>query len=108
MPTQPTKNTYSLYIDWDYAGSGTPDFTQANDNITAYVMGFDGLLGNQKPLLTQMATVGNGAIKLNNDSRRFSPKNASGALYGKLLAITGGAFSTASSSNALQLTIGTF
>ncbi len=85
MPTQPTKNTYSVYIDWDYAGSGTPDYTQANDNITAYVTGFDGLLGNQKPLLTQMATVGTGSIKLNNDSRRFSPKNSGGALYGKLL-----------------------
>jgi len=75
--------TFTVYVDWDYSGSGTPDFTTAIDNISSYVKDITTNIGVQDPL-EHMAYVGTCTLLLNNTSQRFSPFYANSPLYGKL------------------------
>jgi len=75
--------TYSVFVDWDYSGTGAPDFSQPADDITSYVMGCSGNIGIGKET-AQLADVGKCSLTLRNTDRRFSPAYSGGALYGKL------------------------
>lgn len=76
--------TYSAKVDWDWAGSGTPDFTGTHDNITAYIMRCSGSQGINKET-ENVTSEGKCSLTLKNTDRRFSPKNSGSPLYGKLL-----------------------
>ena len=75
--------TYSVYVDFDYSGTGAPDFTQPGDDISAYVIGCSGNIGISKET-DCIAQVGKCSLTLRNTDRRFSPAYSSGAYYGKL------------------------
>lgn len=75
--------TVAMHVDWDWT-SGAPDFSQTNDDISAYYKGLDIITG-----ITQadsnVASVGTVQITLQNTTRRFTPNYSAGPLYGKLL-----------------------
>jgi len=71
-------------VDWDKDGS----YATAGDDITAYVEQVDcpqqGLYGGQQSGIDNVAAIGTLKITLDNMDKRFSPRNTSGPLYGKL------------------------
>jgi len=76
--------TYAVYIDWGYSGSGSPDFSQGIDNITAYTKSVSCTLGITRPD-ENMAFTGTCTLTLNNADRRFSPLYSSSPYYGNLV-----------------------
>lgn len=72
-----------VYIDWDYQLGDTVDYTTSGDDITEYRMAASIRVGGQSGART--ANVGTCEITLLNDDRRFSPRNTTSTLYGKLL-----------------------
>ena len=72
--------TYTVCVDWDNDGS----FATAGDDISAYVKSVTARIGITYED-ARVADIGQCAIVLNNDDRRFSPANSGSPLYGKLL-----------------------
>jgi hypothetical protein len=76
--------TYDVAIDWDYTGTGAPDFSTLGDDITAYVMRCTGNQGVNSET-ENVAKEGKCTITLRNTDRRFSPNHAGSPLFGKLV-----------------------
>lgn len=70
---------YFVYIDWDNDGN----FATTGDDITAYVRDLEIDSGIHEEM-AYVAQVGTCHMMLNNENRRFTPKNATGPYYGKL------------------------
>lgn len=77
--------SYSVFVDWDYTGTGAADFSQPNDDITNYVLAYSSQIGIQQDA-QQVANVGEATISVKNVDRRFSIGYAAGPLFGKLIA----------------------
>ena len=75
--------TYSYHVDWDATDwTATPDFSEAIDDITAYVQPYYIDRGkNQEQGNNQSGTLD---LTLINIDKRFSPTYAAGPLYGKI------------------------
>ena len=75
---------YEVKVDWAMTDwSADPDFSQAIDDISSYVMGIYFSKGKDKELgNTPASTL---ELRLNNSDKRFSPPYAGGPLYGLLL-----------------------
>lgn len=74
--------TYEFKVDWDATDwTATPDFTQAIDDITSYVISFSIDRGKKVELGNSPAGIAD--ITLDNSSKRFSPPYA-GPLSGKM------------------------
>ncbi|MBE2271325.1 MAG: hypothetical protein IAE80_24035 [Anaerolinea sp.] len=75
MPT-----TWTFRIDWNRDG----DFSDLHENVSNHVLQANWFLGFREPY-KDVAENSVLTLILRNDSRLFSPENASGALYGNLL-----------------------
>lgn len=70
-----------VYVDWSKNGT----FADTYDDVTSYVRGSIGVtFGRDQQSSMYPMVSGRGTITLNNTSRIFSPRNASGPLFGKL------------------------
>src|SRR6185369_11372864 len=77
--------TFAVFCDFDFAGSGTPDFTTPGDDLTAFVINIPSVtLGINSPM-EFVAFVGQCEITLNNETKAFSPAYTSAAYYSKLV-----------------------
>ena len=73
--------TFACFIDWDNTG----DFSTAGDNITADIREIPLMqIGSYLPF-DRVASVGTCTLLLDNTSRNYSPLNAAGTHYNKLL-----------------------
>jgi hypothetical protein len=74
---------WQCFIDFDYIGGWSYDFTDAYDEVSDFVQSIQFTIGGKDDKgLT--AAVGNLSIQLVNDDKRFSPANAGSPYYGKL------------------------
>ncbi len=74
---------WNLYVDWDYSGGWTYDYSQGYDDISAYVKSWrinTGVKEEDK----LVAANGGATIILENSDKRFSPAYTSSPYYGKL------------------------
>ena len=73
---------YQVLVDWNNDG----DFADTNEDITDDVLQLTSRMGrNFASQLTGDAVAGSLEVNLNNNGGKYSPFNASGALYGNLL-----------------------
>lgn len=75
--------TWQCFIDWDYAGGWSYDFSQLEDDISDYVQSLSFTSGG-KDDKSLTAGVGNLSVQLVNDDRRFSPAYTGSPYYGRL------------------------
>lgn len=83
VPPRPDTPRWRLYVDWNNAWE--PGYGPLpGDEITEWVSEATISIGNTDSL-ARVAAVGQADILLDNSDRRFSPANADGPYYGKLL-----------------------
>ena len=68
-----------VLIDWDNNG-----YLNANSDVSAYFLDGSIKLGMRDVIKSPVADVGSVSMRLNNNSKLFSPPNAAGALFNKL------------------------
>src|SRR5688572_29617524 len=71
--------TFSFEFDWDNNGSWTDEAAEIRSTHIRIGM------AEGAPLTDTVAQIGTCVLTMDNSTQRFSPDNASGALYGKLL-----------------------
>jgi hypothetical protein len=81
VPAQVTLNPFHVYVDWDKNGN----YTGTWDDVTPYVRGGISLSYGRESVTSLSPMIGGrGSFMLDNRSRRYSPRNASSPLFGKL------------------------
>lgn len=73
--------TKKVYIDWGYSGTGAADFSQAIDNISAYVKKVSIKQLGGVDINNRVANIGTCSLDLNNDNDRFMFNNPNSPLY---------------------------
>lgn len=80
--------TYEIYIDWDNDGSVLSGAFEANENVSADVLGLRTPIswsyGRDTARSLAEIEPGSATLELDNISKIYSPDNASGALFGFL------------------------
>lgn len=74
---------WQAYIDLDYTGGWSYDFSQPEDDISSYIQSVSFSSGG-KDDKSLTAGVGNLSVQLVNDDKRFSPAYAGSPYYGRL------------------------